>query len=192
MKKENWYKLCFALARPLGWILFPQRTVGRENIPEGPAIFCANHSDAIDPALISFGLGIGTYTIHLAKAELQKVPLLGQLMEKIGSIFIRRGEQDVNAIKSCMRALKEGNKIILFPEGTRVHGDKVVEPKTGAVHMASRLHVPIVPVYLPRDKKIFRPFRLMIGKPYYVEPQTHGDYNTLAQELMERIWALRG
>lgn len=191
MKRETWYKIVYCILRPIGWLLYPQKTVGRHNVPEGAAILCANHSNAPDPVLISFGLGFHTYVRHFAKAEAKKIPVFGKLMQKIGSVFVHRGEQDLEAIKGCMRALKAGEKIIIFPEGTRVHGNDVVMPKSGAIHMASRLHVPIVPVYLPRDKKFFHPVRVVFGEPYYVEPQTHDDYDALASDLMDRIWALK-
>ena len=80
---------------------------------------------------------------------------------------------------------------MLFPEGTRVHGDDVVEPKTGVIRMAAKTHAPIVPVYLPRDKKIFHPFKFVFGEPYYIENAGKNDYERLAQELMDRIWALK-
>ena len=191
MTKEKWYRLVYSLLRPIGWLLYPQQFVGRENVPEGAAIFCAPHSNIADPILISFALGRKTYVHHLAKAESKSTFLFGWLMRKAGSIFVKRGERDIDSFKKCMRVLKAGEKLIVFPEGTRVHGDAVVKPKSGVIHMAARLHVPIVPVYLPRDKKLFHRVPTIIGKPYYPEVTDHGDYDRLSEELMERIWALK-
>lgn len=191
MTKEKWYRLVYSLLRPIGWLLYPQQFVGRENVPEGAAIFCAPHSNIADPILISFALGRKTYVHHLAKAESKSTFLFGWLMRKAGSIFVKRGERDIDSFKKCMRVLKAGEKLIVFPEGTRVHGDAVVKPKSGVIHMAARLHVPIVPVYLPRDKKLFRRVPTVIGKPYYPEVTDHSDYDRLSEELMERIWALK-
>ena len=191
MTKEKWYRLVYSLLRPIGWLLYPQQFVGRENVPEGAAIFCAPHSNIADPILISFALGRKTYVHHLAKAESKSTFLFGWLMRKAGSIFVKRGERDIDSFKKCMRVLKAGEKLIVFPEGTRVHGDAVVKPKSGVIHMAARLHVPIVPVYLPRDKKLFHRVPTVIGKPYYPEVTDHGDYDRLSEELMERIWALK-
>ena len=191
MTKEKWYRLVYSLLRPIGWLLYPQQFVGKENVPEGAAIFCAPHSNIADPILISFALGRKTYVHHLAKAESKSTFLFGWLMRKAGSIFVKRGERDIDSFKKCMRVLKAGEKLIVFPEGTRVHGDAVVKPKSGVIHMAARLHVPIVPVYLPRDKKLFHRVPTIIGKPYYPEVTDHGDYDRLSEELMERIWALK-
>lgn len=191
MTKEKWYRLVYSLLRPIGWLLYPQQFVGRENVPEGAAIFCAPHSNIADPILISFALGRKTYVHHLAKDESKSTFLFGWLMRKAGSIFVKRGERDIDSFKKCMRVLKAGEKLIVFPEGTRVHGNAVVKPKSGVIHMAARLHVPIVPVYLPRDKKLFRRVPTIIGKPYYPEVKDHDDYDRLSEELMERIWALK-
>ena len=79
---------------------------------------------------------------------------------------------------------------MIFPEGTRVHGTDSVRPKSGAVRMADRADVPVVPVYLPRDKKLFRKIRVVIGEPYHVHREPGKTYDDLAEELMEKIWAL--
>lgn len=169
MTKEKWYRLVYDVLLPIGALLYPQKFYGLENIPEGPAILCAPHSNVADPILISFALGRKTYVHHLAKAESKTMFIFGWLMKKAGSIFVKRGERDIDSFKQCMRVLKAGEKLIVFPEGTRVHGDAVVEPKSGVIHMAVRMHVPIVPVYIPRDKKIFHEVPTVIGEPYYPE-----------------------
>ena len=192
MSKERWYDLSYVIFRVIAAIFYPHRFTGQENVPEGPAIICAPHSNALDPILISVSLGIRHYVRHLAKVETESMPFVGWFMKNCGSIFVRRGESDINAFKQCMRALKDGEKLMIFPEGTRVHGDDVVKPKNGAVRLAAKLHVPILPVYITRDKKIFRRMEVIIGEPYYVEAAPHADYDALAQECMDRIWALKG
>ncbi len=192
MTREGLYLFLYRLLDPLSRILYPHTYYGRENVPEGPAIIIANHSNAPDPILVSLALGGKHFVRHLAKAETRKVPFLNWLMKKAGSIFIRRGESDIEGFKQCIRALKAGEKLMIFPEGTRVHGDDVVKPKSGAVRLAAKLHVPILPVYITRDKKIFRRMEVIIGEPYYIEAAPHADYDALAQECMDRILALKG
>ena len=191
MTKEKLYRVVYDILRPIAALVYPQRISGVENIPEGPAIFCAPHSNIVDPILVSLALGRDTFTHHLAKAESKTTFIFGWVMKKAGSIFVKRGERDIDSFKQCMRVLKAGEKLIVFPEGTRVHGDAVVEPKSGVIHMSVRLHVPIVPVYIPRDKKVFRKVPTVIGEPYYPEVGDHRDYDRLARELMGRIWALK-
>ena len=106
MTKEKWYRLVYDVLRPIGALLYPQKFYGLENIPEGPAILCAPHSNVADPILISFALGRKTYVHHLAKAESKTMFIFGWLMKKAGSIFVKRGERDIDSFKQCMRVLK--------------------------------------------------------------------------------------
>ena len=57
--------------------------------------------------------------------------------------------------------------------------------------MAVRTGAPIVPVYLPRDKRLFHHVDIVFGEPYTIEKAAHSDYEPLAQELMDKIWALK-
>ena len=61
----------------------------------------------------------------------------------------------------------------------------------GRVRIASRMKVPIVPVYIPRRKKVFARTEVLIGEPFLVEGKTHEDYVELADGVMERIYELR-
>lgn len=191
MSRVRWYRFAYFVAWPLAWLLYPHRYYGKENIPEGACIVCAPHSNALDPILLSLAMGWKHYVRHLAKAETEKVPFLGWFMKKCGSIFVRRGESDINSFKQCMRALKDGEKLMIFPEGTRVHGEDRVEPKNGAVRLAAKMKVPVLPVYMTRDKKLFHTMEVVFGEPYYVEASAHADYDALARESMDRIWALK-
>jgi len=192
MTNEKWYRVFFSLLRPVVTLLFPLDVRGRENIQEGPLLICPNHSNAVDPFLISIALGSNIFMRHLAKAESVNVPFFGWLMRRIGSIFVKRGEQDIDSFKQCIRTLKSGEKLLVFPEGTRVHGDDRVEAKSGVIRMAAKTNVPIVPVYLTRDKKAFHRSELIFGSPYYITARTHEEYVSAAADLMDRNWMLKG
>src|SRR5699024_12789676 len=61
----------------------------------------------------------------MAKIELSRVPLVGWLLGKAGVIYVDRGHADVKAVKEALTCLKAGGKMLVFPEGTRVHdGDR--------------------------------------------------------------------
>ena len=99
------------------------------------------------------------------------------------------------AVKRAIKVLKEGCKLLLFPEGTRVSSpEESTEAKTGAVMFAVRAGVPVVPVYIPRKKHWFRFTRITVGEAYYPDVParraTPEDYQRAADELMRRIYAL--
>lgn len=172
-----------------------EETIGRENLPDGAAVLCANHSSWSDPFLLWFAATKKHFVHIMAKAELFKIPVLSFFMRKLGVIPVDRGNSDVKAIKSSLRCLKEGTKLGIFPEGTRAKEDNAIEAKRGAVRIADKAGVPVVPVYIPRKKSLFRKTVVTIGKPYYINPEheklTPDDYLAAADELMKRINSLK-
>ena len=180
------------------WIAFkifhPWKVVGDPTLPDGGVLICGNHTSMSDPFYVALGLGRKRQTRFLAKSELTKIPILGALIKKAGVIGIERGKADINAIKHCLRALKNGENLLMFPEGTRVQEGEEGDAHGGAAMLATRSGVPILPVYIPRKKKWFRKTSVVYGELYY--PQFEGrratseDYKRISADLMVRIGAL--
>jgi len=186
------YRFIIAVITPLVKLLYPHRVIGAENIPDGAAVVCGNHSSYIDPVLIAVAFTSRRMVHFMGKAEIFKNPFFRWFFTKIGAFPVRRGEQDIAAIKNSMRFLKEGTKVMIFPEGTRVGRDNEAAAKTGAVRIADKMKAPVVPVYMPRDKKMLRKTVVVIGEPYMVsEEETRCDYQAKADELMVKISGLR-
>lgn len=185
------FRIVYAILYPLVRLLYPMKVTGLENIPDGPAVICANHSNFIDPLLICVAFGRKKHMHFMAKRELRDVFFVGKILELIGVCFVKRGDSDIDAIRSMLRYLKGGEKVVLFPEGTRVNDDNAVDAKTGAVRIASKTNSPILPIYIPRGKKIFSRVHLIVGKPYTVSGKSHDDYVKLADEVMDKIYGLK-
>lgn len=154
MERRSFGRL-YDLLLPIVKAFYPMRCKGLENIPEGPAVVCANHSNYIDPLLVAAVFGKENYMHFMAKLELRRVPIIGAVLKKCGICFVDRGKSDIDAIRSMMRYLKNGDKVFMFPEGTRAEHDNEVEAKTGAVRIASKMKVPILPVYPTRQKGVW-------------------------------------
>lgn len=95
-----------------------------------------------------------------------------------------------------MKYLKDGELLLMFPEGTRHQDGEFGDAKTGAAMLALRTGVPIIPIYLPAEKKWFRWNPVVFGEAYYPKaPEgrkpTPEDYHAVADDLMERIEALK-
>jgi len=75
-----------------------------------------------------------------------------------------------------MKFLKSGEKVLLFPEGTRHKDGEAGDAKTGAAMLAVRTGAPIVPVYVPAKKRWFRRTPVVIGAPF--TPQIQGKRGT--------------
>ena len=190
----RFYKTAFKYAVPVMCFFRPFDIVGKENLREGPALICSNHSAMIDPFLIAISSGVDR-TIHVfAKIELFRIPVVATVLWKLGMIPVDRSINDITSIKTALSYLKKGKRVVIFPEGTRSSEFDASSAKSGAVKLAERACVPIVPVFIPRKKPFFKKSTLAFGEPYFIEKlkekRTANDYAKLTEELMYKIQAL--
>lgn len=193
---NKWYAVLYGIVWFFFSLVHPIRAVGRENLPEqGGALLCGNHTCMSDPLCVVFAVGRRPQCRVMAKIELLRIPVLGFLLKKVGVIGVDRGKADVGAIKASLKALKNGEKLLLFPEGTRVAEGAEASAHNGAAMMATRTGVPIVPIYIPRKKKWFRRTTVVFGEPFVPEFEgrrpTPEDYDRIAGEIMEKINGLK-
>ena len=108
---------------------------------------------------------------YLAKKELFKNKIFGFFLTKLGAIKIDRQANDINAIKNCLKVLKNNKKLVIFPEGTRVHNENMElgEVKHGVAMFAIKAKVPVVPIFILRQPKIFRRNKIFVGSPFTLE-----------------------
>lgn len=134
---------------------------GLENIPEsGPAIVAGNHTSFLDPPLI--GAAMKRPVSFMAKAELFKVPLLGQFLRAVNTFPVHRGAADRSAIRSALEVVGRGDILGLFPEGTRNHTEELLPPQKGVASIALRSNAPVIPVGITgtsRDDRQRHPVR---------------------------------
>ena len=191
-KRMDWfYHLLYMVVWPYFRLIHPVRARGRENIPEGPAVICPNHTTAGDPFYVVFAFGYRWTMRAMAKIQIMRVPFIGWVLGKAGVFGVDRDTTDVKAVRTAMKFLKEGDKLLMFPEGTRVHDGEDVQAKVGAALFATRTGVPLLPVYIQRKKRRFRRNTVVIGEPYYPEFEGRKPSNealqAMAQDLMERV-----
>ena len=194
MSMDRFYHAIYTVVWPFFNLFHPVRAIGREHIPEGAALICPNHTKASDPFFVVFAFRRKHTMRAMAKAEVMRVPVIGWLLKKAGVFGVNRGAADINAVKTALKFLKEGKKLLMFPEGTRVGEGETIEAKTGAAMFAVRTGAPIIPVYIPARKRWFRPTTVVIGEPFYPKVAdrkgTSEEYRAIADEVMARIRAL--
>lgn len=193
--KNKLYSILLPIVRAFLRVFCPWTASGAEYVPEGPAVLCGNHTALGDPLYVVCSLKKGEQSHVMAKEEVMGWPVIGWLLKKLGVIGVKRGRSDVGAIKESMRVLKNGERLLLFPEGTRVKEGQQAAAHTGAAMLATRIGVPIVPVYIsPREKG--KKVRVVFGKPY--EPEFSGrkatpeELHAISDDLMARIRELGG
>lgn len=156
------------LALPLRF-LFPTKIIGKENIPKGACILSSNHTSNMDAVMIAVKTWEKKY--YLAKKELFQNKVFGFFLTKLGAIKIDRQSNDLTAIKNCLKVLKDNKKLVIFPEGTRVHNENMElgEVKHGVAMFAVKAKVPIVPIFIMKKPKLFRRNRIFVGKPFTLD-----------------------
>lgn len=175
-------------------LVYPARKLHMERIPEGACILCPNHSSWVDPPVVCVNIPQHHAFHIMAKKQLIETPVVGPVISTAGVFGVDRGGNDIVAIKRALKVLKDGRKLLIFPEGTRVAEEGSGEAKTGAIMLAMKTGAPLVPVYMDHDKKPFRRLNVVIGEPYTVKPAgkraTQAEYHEAADELLRRIYAL--
>ncbi len=196
------------LVRPefIPWMKFDME--GIDNIPaEGGAILASNHRSYVDPLVVSFvAAKAGRPARFLSKKQVTDAPVVGPIVRSLGAIRVDREGDASDSTKQASTALRAGELIALFPQGTIPRGLKFFEPKLegryGAVRLAIETGKPLVPMALwgtekawPRNRKL--PYLLNLADPPLIRvrvgrafhPQSD-DMDKAIVELMEKIQAL--
>lgn len=168
---------------------------GKENIPkEGAALICPNHVHGLDSVIV---------VVHakrkinvLAKEELFDNKALKWLGKVFGAYPVKQNSADLSAIKTSLKLLKNKELLLVFPEGTR-NGMAQGKPiKNGPMTIAIKAGVPIIPVGIKGNFKVFSKIIINIGKPIdyseYKDKINDKEVVTkLTEDLMKEIVRLR-
>ncbi|MBN2898763.1 MAG: 1-acyl-sn-glycerol-3-phosphate acyltransferase [Clostridia bacterium] len=143
--------------------------IGEEHIPKDQTVlFVGNHQSNFDiPILLTYIKGTKGF---IAKKELEKMPIINQWMRAINCVFMDRDNlrQSAIAINQGIKFLKAGTSMVVFPEGTRSRDGEPLEFKQGALKLATKSGVPVVPVTIKGSVDIMASGSLKI-KPAKVE-----------------------
>ena len=194
------YRIVYAIFAWLIGIVFNVRVVGRENEPDrGGFMVCANHTSATDPVVLCYAFRKHQVRF-MAKKELFKVPIVNWLVSLMGAFPVDRGGGDVGAIKKSVAILKDGQSMVIFPQGHRYPGvdPRTTETKNGAALICTRAEADIVPAYIVRKNnthKLFRKTWVIIGEPIPFselgyDRDASGEYNRITELVFDRICAL--
>jgi 1-acyl-sn-glycerol-3-phosphate acyltransferase len=184
------------VVQPVTLWLAPAAAYGVERLPEGGAVLAANHFSGIDHPLIgSFVPGV---TAFLAKSELFEVPVLGEALEWMGVISIRRGESDREAVRRARAFVRAGGRVCVHVEGTRQRLGYPGSIHTGGLMIAMQEGAPVVPLGLdtfgwsPTNR---RHCALVFGEPLDLThlPRNRTGYAEAARAVeaeLVRLWRL--
>ena len=163
-------------------------------------MLAANHTSNFDPWPLGIPLLPRRQLRFMAKAELFN-PILTPILKAGGAFKVRRGEGDVEAMRTAARLAKEGEIVVMFPEGTRrkkgLRKKFEARPHTGAARIALSAEVPLVPAAIGGTDRLSRlgPLSVAYGEPIDTSDLAGMDTksaSTIATErLMSRIEELK-
>jgi 1-acyl-sn-glycerol-3-phosphate acyltransferase len=121
------------------------KAYGKDRVPrEGGAVLAMNHLHWIDVPAI--GALTPRRIVFVAKSEVMKVPFGGWVVKEFGTVFVRRGESDREAIRLSRAAVANGQLLGLFVEGTRQLTGHPGKAMPGAAMVSLQEDVPVLPV----------------------------------------------
>ncbi len=170
---KAFYRFARFIINLLCRVFWRVRVTGRENIPlSGAFVLAPVHRSNIDTMLAC------TVTPrrmrYMGKDSLWQNSVTGWLFSALGGFPVTRGTADREALRRCVYVLQSGQPLVMFPEGERKSGAIVEKLFDGAVYVAIKANVPIIPVgiggselAMQKGSKMVRPVRcaMVIGKP---------------------------
>ena len=166
-KKTWFYQFVRTLVKIFSAIFYPTRAIHPErlNQMDAPYILISNHQSMMDPLLLAIYLK--RYEIHfMGKRELTKFGPLGWVVEHLHMIPVSRHQSDMGAMRASLDALKKGEVLGMFPEGTRFRDlMPMAHIESGFIILALRSRVPLLPVYFHGIPRPFRRVDMVVGEP---------------------------
>ncbi len=159
---------------------------------KGGAVVTANHKSMEDPFLVGVTFWYRRMFFLVAEAVMS-TKIKDVMLRGAGAIRIDRNSADIEAMNRSVEVLDAGHLLAVFPQGSIKSEDKVDSIKSGAVLIAMRAGVPIIPTYIKPREHWYSRRRVVIGNAInpadYVEgrfPST-GDIERVTTALLNEI-----
>lgn len=184
-KKAIIYTLGLPLVSGLFRTFLPVKYHGLEHISslDAPFILMGNHTTMLDPVIMAVAAPKEQIRF-VGKKELWKCKPFAWFANHLRAIPVDRHNTDMEAMRACMRVVREGHVLGIFPEGTRYHNGLMTELESGVAMIALRAKVPLVPVYIAGRLRLFRRLHVYVGKPIMMDDLQEMGVNTDSCKLL--------
>jgi 1-acyl-sn-glycerol-3-phosphate acyltransferase len=181
---------------PLVKILFRLKGFGKENLPRrGGFILATNHVSYLDPPLLGYACPRALY--YMGKRDLFQNRWFALLLRNVNVFPVRPDEADMESLREAIRRLRQGDGLVILPEGTRSLDGTLGKAKPGVGFLSTLAKVPIIPGFvkgtlkaMPRGTNRIKPYpvKIYFGKP--IAPHSgrgKKNYQKIADEVLKRI-----
>jgi 1-acyl-sn-glycerol-3-phosphate acyltransferase len=188
------YLLAAAISWPVVKLVYRLRETGLENLPAGGYVLAANHTSNFDPWPLAMPLYPRRQVRFMAKSELFN-PVLKPILLAGGAFPVRRGAADLEAINRAVELVRDGEIVVMFPEGTRrskgFRKTREAKAHTGAARIALTADAPLVPAAIKGTDRLTRlgPLRVAYGPPIPVDDLRGMEIAPAAREATDRLMA---
>jgi 1-acyl-sn-glycerol-3-phosphate acyltransferase len=194
------------LIRILLRLLTRTSIVGLENVPRATNfIIASNHVGLVD-AFMPFYFLNNNNLVLLVGEKWEKMGIMRWLGHRLNFIFVDRFNPDIKAIREVITRMKQGEVLVITPEGTRSKVGYLIEGKAGVSYLAAKLGFPILPtgisgsfdpIFFGQLKRLKRPrVTVNVGKAFTLPPlpaesqERDAALQNDTEEIMCRIAAL--
>jgi 1-acyl-sn-glycerol-3-phosphate acyltransferase len=193
------YRLCHSMAKNLARAALNFRVIHPERLIEnGPALICSNHVSFFDPPLVSISF---QKEIHfLDRHTLYSNPIARWIFPRVNVTPIDQDRASMAGLKTAVRLLKDGHRVLIFPEGSRSPDGQLQPAAGGAGLVVAKSRAPVIPMRLfgayealpygastPR----FTTVTAVVGQPLTFPeqdfPSTREGYQAISDAIMASI-----
>lgn len=200
MKTIYWF--CYTIFKKAALAFFAYRVVGKEKlVTDGPVLIASNHESFLDPPLVGVAYDHAVY--YLARKTLFR-GLGAWLYPRLNSIPVDQDRPDMTSLKTIIKLLRQGNQVVVFPEGARTLDGELqpAEAGTGLIVAKSKAVVQPVRIFGARDalprgsgKVRFCPITVVVGDPITFSAEefkakSRDGYQKISDRIMYEIGKL--
>jgi 1-acyl-sn-glycerol-3-phosphate acyltransferase len=196
--KKSTHRIFRFIIRLLMNLLGSVELVGFEKLPRtGGYIIAANHIGRLDAALAYYIIDRPDVIMVVAE-KYEKYAFYRWLVRLTNGMFIDRQNANIGAIRETLRRLQQGGVFTITPEGTRSKSGNLIEGKPGAIYLAWKAGVPVLPVALTGTEdavvverlKHFKRLRVkaVAGEPFTLPTEVKGrDRDAVMQQYTDEV-----
>ena len=176
-------------------LLFRVKYYNLENLKKyNKFLICPNHSTIFDPFFI---YPMIDNLFIMAKSEIFKNKLFSKILKHYNVFPVNRNKVDINSLLKSFSVFKHNNscKLLIFPEGGVIKNKDDIGKKyhNGPTFISSKLHIPIVPVFITRRPRFFSKVDVILGTPYFVDNnlKDKAELKQQSKNLIDKIYNLK-